>query len=46
MHPQLKTLIAATLMAAFCNAAHAAGNIVITDPVSRATPAGAPTGIG
>lgn len=26
--------------------AHAASDLVITDPVSRATPAGAPTGIG
>lgn len=39
-------LITAGLMASLPLAAHAAGEIVVTDPVSRATPAGAPTGIG
>ncbi len=41
-----KMLVAALIAVASPELAHAASNLVITDPVSRATPAGAPTGIG
>ncbi len=41
-----KMLFAALVVVVSPDLAHAASDLVITDPVSRATPAGAPTGIG
>ena len=40
------TLFAAVFATLVTGTAHAAGDLVITDPISRATPAGAPTGVG
>ena len=41
-----KMLLAALVGVVSPGPAHAASDLHITDPVSRATPAGAPTGIG
>lgn len=41
-----KMLFAALVVVVSPDLAHAASDLVITDPASRATPAGAPTGIG
>ena len=41
-----KMLLAALVAVVSPELAHAASDLVVTDPVSRATPAGAPTGIG
>ena len=41
-----KMLFAALITVVSPELAHAASDLIISDPVSRATPAGAPTGIG
>ena len=41
-----KMLLAALVAVVSPELAHAASDLVITDPISRATPAGASTGIG